>query len=240
MALIKQYDTPFERLCLEDRPEFSDPESQKLIQSLYNRSGYLKVGDSFFKIEEIEGLGGFTKTIYGRVTGINKYEVTGVHYIKGNIKVIVDIDEPEKSKEPNEHILRAEEAVINKAALLNKTLFNQKDYIDCEYDRAALENIIWKMNGTQMNNDKEYFEVTSDEVIWDIKESKVLAYIEENRAYIEELITDDNGKKYKDMSIDIVGAWDFDKYTDNLIYGYKSIEIPETDYYLFVYPIKLD
>lgn len=236
MVLIKQYDTPFERLCLEERPEFSDPKSQKLIQSLYNRSGYLKVGDSFVKIEEIEGLGGFTKTIYGRVTGIDKYEVTGVHYIKDDIKITVDIDEPD---EPKEHILRAEESAIKKAALLNKTLFNQKEYIDCEYNRAALENIIWKMNGNQMINDKEYFEVSAYDEIWNIKESKVLAYIEENRAYLESLITDENGKKHKNMSIDIVGAWELDNFVFqyDLIYGYKSIEMPETEYYLFVYII---
>lgn len=238
MALKKIYDTPFERLCLEERPEFSDPESQKRLEHIYNRRGYLKEGEQFIMVEEIEG---FQKTIYGRTTGIDGYEVCGVDYIKNDICIHIETDEP------HEHWLNVEQSDINKARILGITLFNKKEFIT--YNQEILENIIWRMNGIIIDSlgyhtDKEYFVIESGNEIDRYVERKIINYIEENRAFLEGLISDENGKRYDDISINIVYICDIVDFEDNLRcnehVGYKTVEIPNSNYYLVVWPVKLD
>ena len=238
MALIKQYDTTFERLCLEDRPEFSDSESQKLLERIYNRSGYLKIDDEFITIEIIEG---FIKVNYGRVLGIDEYEKTGVDYIEGNINLTCLVDFFEK------HKLKVKDSLVNKAAVMGQTVFSKKEFIKA--DHAFREKIIWKLKGLEIVNGRparndEMIYIQSAEEINDYNEKKVLGYIAENRAYLEEIITDENGKRYDDISINIIYICDIVDFEDNLRcnehVGYKTIEIPNSNYYLIVHPYEMN
>lgn len=238
MALVKQYDTAFERLCLEYDPEFSDPESQKILERIYKRSGMLKINDEFITIEIVEG---FIKITYGEVLGIDKYKETGVDYIEGNINIACLVDFFEK------HKLKVQDSLVNKASLMGQTVFNRKEFIKADHD--FLEKIIWKLKGLEIVNGRpsrndEMIYIQSAEEINIYNEKKVLAYIAKNKAYLEELITDENGKRYADTSINIVYICDIVDFEDNLRcnehVGYKTMEIPNSNYYIVISPYKMD
>lgn len=239
MAQIKQYDTPFERLCLEDRPEFSDPEALKIIEKTYKRKGQLNIGDVFCNFDEIDG---FIKITIGRVTGFDKYVAFDCIYRKEDI--VVSISEYWEE----EYYIIEEESTINKCRLLGKTVFNQKEFI--KVDRDFLLKIIWMLKGIEIANLKSqkvegilrigyYYEYIDDN-----DEKRVLAYIEENKEYLESLITDENGKKYSGVNIDIVGTCNILDLEANLGIdeheGYKTIHIPNTNYYLVVHPYEMN
>lgn len=245
MALNKIYDTPFERLCLEERPEFSDPESQKLLERIYNRSGYLKIDDAFVKIDIVEG---FTKVIYGTVKGINEYHLDHIEYVKDDVYISCYIPE----YYDNDWI-SVDKSVINKARMLGTSVFSQKEFIKA--DREFLEKIIWKQKGLTYQNgrpvqDERFLRIEHFEDIY--CHEWLLKYINKFKYNIRSWTLDENGKKNEDVSITIVDNKDYDNYirdndlceVDDIrtgdVWGWITRDVPNTDFVLVISPVKLN
>ena len=121
IALKKKYDTPFERLGLEEIEGFEDLGSLKVLKKLYNREGCLKVGEKFITYEVNDSI---RKLMIGKVTGVNTYEVESIYYDAEEVCLIF-----EDNSKVEERTVEASDRRIKQAERFGSTVFSKKDYI---------------------------------------------------------------------------------------------------------------
>ena len=122
MALNKIYDTPFERLCLEDTlEEYECFDTLEDLAECYQRAGYLNIGDEFFNYTETDK---YKRLIIGQV--VDKYtgRASSVEYRIKDINIYF--------REANELEIRninLDESKLNKVKMLGTPAFHKKEFI---------------------------------------------------------------------------------------------------------------
>lgn len=175
MALIKQYDTPFEKLNLEDLPEFSDPESQKLLQDIYNRMGMLNVGDKFIQYKEDDGI---KQLVCGEVTGFDTYNLLETHYWTDD-NLIIDFE----ANDDFEKNIEVDESFSDKAKMLGTTVFIKKYFVPYESD--IFYKICKYLNGGEWDVIKQHKWFIDTEYMTEDEVFNTIYYIRDYKDIIE-------------------------------------------------------
>lgn len=229
MALNKIYDTAFERLCLEDRPEFSDPELQKILQIIYNRSGYLKVGDKFFCYDDNNN--GIVRLMLGKVVGANKYIIERILYRINHYSLSFACSDKDAEK-----VLEVNERQLTSAKLLGSTLFKKEIFIpfDVNIYGDIREKEIYKYHGSPffVDIDAQYIEDADTEL-------RIVGYIYTRDGLFNELQNEYEIYNYAVVVVDDVV--DDIKYLHNYDIKEQDIllmkKIPKTNKHLVVYSL---
>lgn len=208
--IIKLYDTPFERLNLED--EFNHDAHLRMLAETYKRKGYLKVGDNFLKYQEIPQ---YKKLTCGKVTGINSFRVELVWYVINNTLLYFN------TEEYSETVVKASDKQLAEAAKHNRSVFKQKDYIQC-----GEKNIIDMLLIIHLHNQTS-LELHSKKAV-ESEEKQVVNFLIDNDEEIQTIINDFEASLENESSIQITD--DLNSYINNN--RFVCTRIPETDYFI--------